>query len=58
MANLAAIKNRIVFRPFLLLWLAYFLRSMVSGNISLNIYVFVILFALSSVKFDEIKLLK
>lgn len=54
----AAIKNRKVFRPFLLLWLAYFLRSMVSGNISLNIYVFVILFALSSVKFDEIKLLK
>lgn len=53
----AAIKNRKVLKPFLVLWLAYFLRSMVSGEISLNIYVFVILFALSSAKYDEIKLL-
>lgn len=53
----AAIKNRKVFRPFLLLWLAYFLRSMVSGDISLNIYVFAILFALSSAEYDEIQLL-
>lgn len=53
----AAIKNKKVLKPFLLLWLAYFLRSMISGDISLNIYVFVILFALSSAKYDEIKLL-
>jgi O-antigen ligase len=53
----AAIKNRKVFKPFLLLWLAYFLRSMASGEISLNIYVFVILFALSSAKYNEIQLI-
>lgn len=53
-----AIKNRKVFKPFLLLWLAYFLRSMASGEISLNIYVFVIIFALSSAHYDVIKRLK
>lgn len=46
----AAVRSRKVSMEFLLLWLACFLRSMVSGDISLNIIVFAILFALSSIK--------
>lgn len=49
----AAIRYKKVLMPFLLLWLAYFLRSMASGSLSLNITVFVILFALSSARNNE-----
>ena len=45
---IATLRSRKYLLPFLYLWLAYFSRSMASEDISMNITVFVILFAMIS----------
>ena len=48
-------KNKKAMSPYLCLWLAYFLRSMASEDLSANIVVFTIIFALYSVKLPDMK---
>lgn len=54
-ALLAWFKNKKAMAPYLCLWLAYFLRSMASEDLSANIVVFAIIFALYSVKKPAMK---
>ena len=49
---ITSVRSRKMLLPIMFLWLAYFLRAMVSEDISMNITVFVILFALSSANND------
>ena len=49
---IATLRSRKYLLSFLYLWLAYFSRSMASEDISMNITVFVILFAMISADYD------
>ena len=52
LVSIAILRSRKLVLPFLYLWLAYFSRSMASEDISMNITVFVILFAMVSADYE------
>lgn len=52
LVSIAILRSRKLILPFLYLWLAYFSRSMASEDISMNITVFVILFAMVSADYE------
>ena len=53
LAIVSVIRTKKAVFPFIFLWMAAFLRSMASEELSINILVFVILFALTSVPTDS-----